>query len=108
MSAACLALIISCGPSAEEKAQMEQQRQDSINAVTEQLRQDSIAYAEQVMQESMAAALKATEDSLKMKAMEDSLAALKGKVDKMSKPKKAKTPEQKQKEEVKKATQGRG
>ncbi len=108
MSASCLALIISCGPSAEEKAQMEQQRQDSINAVMEQQRQDSIAFAEQAMQESMAAAQKAAADSLQMKAMEDSLAALKGKVVKMSKPTKPKTPEQKQKEEVKKATQGRG
>ncbi len=87
MSAACMALIISCGPSAEEKAQMEQQRQDSINAVMEQQRQDSIASAEQAMQDAMAAAQKATADSLQMKAMEDSLAALKSKPVKIKKPK---------------------
>ena len=97
ISVACMALFISCGPSAEEKAKIEQQRLDSLNAVMEQQRQDSII-----------AVQKATEDSLKMKAIQDSMAALQGKIDKINKPKKPKTIEQKKIEEVKKATQGRG
>lgn len=108
ISAASFALIISCGPSAEEKAKIEQQRLDSLNAVMEQHRQDSIASAEKLTQDSIAAVKKAEEDSLKMKAMQDSLAALAGKVKKMSTPPKPKTIEQKKIEEVKKATQGRG
>lgn len=79
VSAVCLALIISCGPSAEEKAKMEQQRQDSINAVVEQQRQDSIAFAERAMQDSIAAVQKAAADSLRSKAIADSLANLKSK-----------------------------
>ena len=108
ISVACMALFISCGPSAEEKAKIEQQRLDSLNAVMEQQRQDSIALAEKVIQDSIIAVQKATEDSLKMKAIQDSMAALQGKIDKINKPKKPKTIEQKKIEEVKKATQGRG
>ena len=103
ISASCLALVISCGPSAEEKAKMEQQQQDSLNAVMEQLRQDSITLAEHAIQDSLAAVQKAANDSLMAKAVEDSLAALKTKGIK-----KVKTPVQKQIDEVKKATRGRG
>ena len=101
MSAAFMALIISCGPSAEEKAQMEQQRLDSINAVIEQQRQDSIGFAERALQDSIAAVQKAVQDSLNMKAVEDSLAAVK----KGMKPKKPKGPVKPQ--DVK-AGQGKG
>ena len=58
ISAFCLALVISCGPSAEEKAKMAQQQQDSLNAVKEQLRQDSITLAEHAIQDSLAAVQK--------------------------------------------------
>jgi hypothetical protein len=51
-------LVVSCGPSAEEKAAAEKARQDSIAAV-EQARQDSI---------------KAVEEATKLQAIQDSLA----------------------------------
>ena len=60
-------LVVSCGPSAEEKAAAEQARQDSIAAV-EQARQDSIKAAEE------AAMMQARQDSL-AKASADSIAA---------------------------------
>ncbi len=88
ISAACMALIISCGPSAEEKAKIEQQRLDSLNAVLEQARQDSIASAEKILQDSIASAQKAVEDSLKLKATEDSIAAATKKIKKPKAPKK--------------------
>lgn len=103
ISASCVAMIVSCGPSAEEQAKIEQARQDSINQVLEQARQDSMNMAmEQARQDSMAAAT-AMQDSLRNQAIQDSIAAI------ANKPKpKPKTIEQKKKEEVKKATQGRG
>ncbi len=102
ISAACVAMIVSCGPSAEEKARMEQATQDSLNQVMEQARQDSLNQAmEQARQDSMAIAA-AMQDSLN-KVMQDSMAKA------MNKPKpKPKTIEQKKIDEVKKATQGRG
>ena len=103
ISASCLALVISCGPSAEEKAKLEQQTKDSLNAVMEQHRQDSIALAEHAIQDSLAAVQKAANDSLMAKAAQDSLAAMKTKGNH-----KVKTPVQKQMDEVKKATRGRG
>ncbi len=88
-----------CGPSAEEKAAAEQARQDSIALVTA----DSMRI---VVEDSMMMAQKMMEDSIRMKAMEDSLMMMK---ESLNKPKpKAKTPEEKKIEEVKKATQGRG
>jgi hypothetical protein len=107
ISAACVALMVSCGPSAEEQQKIEQARLDSIAQVEQQAMQDSINQAmEKARQDSMAM-MQAAQDS----AMRDSLAALSNKVQEMSKPKpkpKPKTPEEKKIEEVKKATQGRG
>jgi hypothetical protein len=93
-----------CGPSAEEKAAMEKARQDSISAV-EQARQDSIKAAE----EASAAMEKARQDSIAAvdKARQDSIAeAEEASKKKGSKP--AKTKEQKQVEETKKVTGGKG
>lgn len=101
ISVAFVAFMVSCGPSAEEKARMEQARQDSINQVMEIARQDSIMRAEEQARLDSTAAAVAMQDSI---AMADSLANA-------AKPKpkpKPKTQEQKEKEEVKKATQGRG
>ena len=41
--AVCSATIISCGPSAEEKAAAEKARQDSVNAAMEKMTADSLA-----------------------------------------------------------------
>ena len=55
-------VIISCGPSAEEKAAAEQQMKDSIAAAIQKTLDDSLA------------AVKATEDSLmRIQAIEDSI-----------------------------------
>jgi hypothetical protein len=59
--------VVSCGPSAEEKAAAEKARQDSIAAV-EKARQDSIAAAEEM------AKMQARQDSL-AKVAADSIAA---------------------------------
>ena len=97
--ALCVALI-SCGPSAEEKAAAEKAKQDSIAAAQKAV-QDSIAAAVQkATQDSMLAAAAAE------KAREDSIEAAEAKA-KANKPK-PKTKEEKQIEEVKKATRGRG
>jgi len=104
ISAVSVALIVSCGPSAEEQQKLEQARLDSIAQVEQQAAQDSInAAMEQARQDSMAAAT-AMQDSIN-KAMQDSITAASNKPKPTPKPK---TIEQKQKEEVKKATQGRG
>ncbi len=76
-------VFIACGPSAEEKAMMEQQMKDSIMLV-EKATADSLM-AVQMMADSIAAA-KAVEDSLaNIKAIEDSIAAVKS-----TRPRKAK------------------
>ncbi|MEP7265482.1 MAG: hypothetical protein ABI772_13335 [Bacteroidota bacterium] len=105
VSASCIAMIVSCGPSAEEQAKIKQATEDSLNQVMEQARQDSMNMVmEQARQDSMASAT-AMMDSIKNKAVQDSIAAMSNK----PKPKpKTKTIEQKKIEEVKKATQGRG
>ncbi|MEO8149039.1 MAG: hypothetical protein ABI723_15440 [Bacteroidia bacterium] len=94
--------LVACGPGEKEKAAEAARLQDSIT-------QDSTMRAMQAAE----AALKATQDSLAMiaqdsvmKAMQDSITMLTKKP--APKPVKAKTPEEKKKEEVKKATQGRG
>lgn len=70
-------LLISCGPSAEEKAAAEQYMRDSI-ALVEKAKADSIiAVQQQVMMDSLAL-VKMTEDSIaSAKAVEDSLKAVK-------------------------------
>ncbi|HRY33477.1 MAG TPA: hypothetical protein P5531_10965 [Bacteroidales bacterium] len=55
---------LACGPSAEEKAAAEKARQDSINAVIEKAKADSIAAVEQARADSMAAAEQARQDSI--------------------------------------------
>ncbi|MEO5571258.1 MAG: hypothetical protein ABIT08_10535 [Bacteroidia bacterium] len=92
---------ISCGPSKEEQAAFEKARQDSIAQVA--------ADAQRAMEDSMLMVQKAMEDSINqanMKAMQDSMDAMKSNANK-PKPK-PKTMEEKKKEEAKKATQGRG
>jgi hypothetical protein len=107
VSAASIAFLVSCGPSAEEKQRIEQARVDSIDQANQQAMQDSMNRAmEQAHQDSVTAAQDATN-----KAMQDSMAALQSQVKEMNKPKpkpKPKTIEEKKNEEVKKATQGRG
>lgn len=109
ISAVSVALIVSCGPSAEEQQKMEQARLDSIAQAEQQAAQDSInAAMEQARQDSLAAAT-AMQDSIN-KAMADSMAALQTKVKDMSKPKpkpKPKTTQPTKPEEVKPG-QGRG
>jgi len=97
------AALISCGPSAEEKAAAEKSRQDSIQAAMDKMAADSIAAvqaeAEKMMQDSLAAvAAQATADSI---AKAEAKATKKP----VSKPK---TPEQKKEEQVKKVSGGRG
>jgi hypothetical protein len=92
-------ILVACGPSAEEKAAAEKARQDSINAAMEKIAADSTMAAqaalEQARQDSIAAVMRA-----------DSIANAEKTA---SKPKpKPKTPEQKQVEETKKVTGGRG
>ncbi|HNP48427.1 MAG TPA: hypothetical protein PKL85_06290 [Bacteroidia bacterium] len=67
--AAGMIALISCGPSAEEKAAAEKATQDSITAAMEKMTADSMAAvqaaAEQAHQDSMNAAMqKATQDSI--------------------------------------------
>lgn len=81
LMAAGIAAFVACGPSAEEKAKMEQARMDSI----EQVRiADSTMAANAAAEVAAAAAAKATADSLAMVAMQDSMAKMK---ENMSKPK---------------------
>lgn len=61
---ASFAIITSCGPSAEEKAAAEKAHQDSITAVMEQMRMDSLAVVEQAQAEATAAAEKMAADSI--------------------------------------------
>jgi len=98
-----------CGPSAEEKMAEEKRIADSVAAATAAAIQDSL----QKVQEAEMALQKAMEDSLRMKALEDSLAAIQEKQKKAAAPKAPKkTQEQKNQEkqikEVKDATRGRG
>lgn len=103
-------LVVSCGPSAEEKQAEEKRIADSVAAATAAAIQDSLMKA----QEAEMAAQKAMEDSLRMKAMQDSLDALSSKLKKATAPKptpKKSTEEKKQEQqikEVKDATRGRG
>ncbi len=97
------ATLISCGPSAEEKAAAEKSRQDSIQASMDKMAADSTASAqaaaEKMMQDSLAA--------VAAKAQADSIAAAAAKPVKkpISKPK---TKEQKTQEQIKKVAGGRG
>lgn len=76
-----VAAMVACGPSAEEKAKVEQARMDSI----EQVRvQDSLSAAETAAKEEAEKAAVAMADSLKMVAMQDSMAKMK---ESMTKPK---------------------
>ncbi len=109
-SAATMTFVISCGPSAEEKAAEEKRIADSIAAATEARIQDSLALVAAAVQDSLAAVQKAAEDSLREVAIADSIAAAKKKS--TPKPQPKKSPEQqkieKQIKEVKDATRGRG
>jgi len=110
-SAVAMSLVVSCGPSAEEKAAEEKRVNDSIAAATEARIQDSLAVVEAARQDSLMAVQKAAEDSLRAVAIADSIAAATKKKP-AAKPAPKKTPEQqkieKQIKEVKDATRGRG
>jgi hypothetical protein len=106
--AAAMFSIVACGPSAEEKAAAEKATSDSLAAVEATRIQDSIATAQQAQQDSIAQAMKVAEDSLKMKAMEDSLAAIKKQVKSAVKPKPKTMPKQDDKPKVATPGQGRG
>ena len=74
LMAAGIAAFVACGPSAEEKAKVEQARMDSI----EQVRiTDSTSAAVAATEVAAAAAQKAAQDSLAMVAMQDSMAKMK-------------------------------
>jgi predicted outer membrane protein len=93
--------LVSCGPSKEEQEATAKATADSIAQVE--------AAAQKAMEDSMAMVQKAMDDSISaanMKAMQDSLDAMKANANK-PKPK-PKSTEEKKKEEAKKATQGRG
>lgn len=111
--AAGFSLLVSCGPSAEDKMKEEKRIADSVAAAIAHV-QDSIAAAQQAQADSIAAAQKVVEDSLRLKALEDSLANANAKLKKATAPKPApkKTSEEKKQEqeikEVKAATRGRG
>lgn len=98
--AAFSATIISCGPSAEEKAAAEKARQDSLNAVMEKQAADSMVAVEKARQDSIAAATE--------KATADSIAAAEEAAKNKKPAPKPKTMEQKKTEEAKKVTGGRG
>ena len=76
-----VAAMVACGPSAEEKAKVEQARLDSIQQAHVQ---DSLNVAEAAAKEQAEKAAVAMADSLKMVAMQDSMAKMK---ENMSKPK---------------------
>ncbi len=91
--------LISCGPSAEEKAAAEKARQDSINVVMAQMAADSMNAAQALIE-------KARQDSMMMAMQADSIA--KASVKKPVIKAKPKTTVQKKIEEAKKVTGGRG
>ncbi len=101
MTASCFALLVACGPSAEEKAAAEKARMDSISNVQAQMTADSLAQVEME---------KARLDSMAMAMKADSIAKAEAEAKKGSvKPKpKPKTVIQKKVEEAKKVTGGRG
>jgi hypothetical protein len=106
-----ISLVVSCGPSAEEKAAAEKHIADSIAAVEEARIQDSLMAVETAHQDSIAAAAQVAADSLRNLAIADSIAAASKKAN-APKPKPKKTQEQikieKEIKEVKDATRGRG
>lgn len=61
---ACSLAIVSCGPSAEEKAKVEQARLDSIKAVEDAQAEAEAAAAAQAQAEAEAAAAQAKADSI--------------------------------------------
>lgn len=101
--------IISCGPSAEEKAATEKARLDSIANVEAEMARKA---TEDSLMAVQAAAQKAAEDSIvamNQKAMQDSLAMLKGTVKKMQqKATEIKKTEEKKQEERKEIKKGKG
>jgi hypothetical protein len=107
ISVVCVALMVGCGPSAEEQQKIEQARLDSIAQSEQQAMQDSINQAmEQARQDSVAMAQAATDSINKWKA--DSLAAVEAKLKGMSKPKPKPKPKEPTKPEEVKPGQGRG
>ena len=106
-----ISLVVSCGPSAEEKAAAEKLVADSIAAALEAHIQDSLMTIETARQDSLTAVAQAAADSLKNLAIADSIAAAQKKGN-APKPKPKKTQEQikieKEIKEVKDATRGRG
>lgn len=111
LGAVAISLVVSCGPSAEEKAAAEKRITDSIAAAREAQIQDSLMMVETARQDSLAAVAQAAADSLRNLAIADSIAAASKKAN-APKPKPKKTPEQqkieKEIKEVKDATRGRG
>jgi len=103
-----ISLVVSCGPSAEEKAAAEKHVADSISAAVEAQIQDSLMMVEAARMDSLATV---AADSLLNLAVADSIAAA-SKKGNTTKPAPKKTPEQKKIEkeikEVKDATRGRG
>ncbi len=87
MTASCFALLVACGPSAEEKAAAEKARMDSIANVQAQMTADSLAQVEmeKARLDSMAMALKA--DSIAKAEAEAKKVASKPKVVAKPKPK---------------------
>lgn len=97
------ATLISCGPSAEEKAAVEKARQDSIQAAMDKMTADSLASvqaaAQKMMQDSMALAT-AKADSM--------AAAMKSKPKMVKKPVMPKTHQEKVQQQINKVAGGRG
>ena len=98
-----IATLVSCGPSAEEKAAVEKARQDSIQAAMDKMTADSLASvqasAQKMMQDSIAHAT-AKADSM--------AAAAKSKPKMVKKPVAPKTQQEKVQEQIKKVAGGRG
>ena len=70
-----ISLVVSCGPSAEEKAAAEKHIADSLALVEEARIQDSLMMVETARQDSLAQVALAAADSLRNLAIADSIAA---------------------------------
>lgn len=94
------AVIVACGPSAEEKAAAEKARQDSINSAMAKMTEDSLNAANAAMEQMR-------QDSMMMAMRADSIAMASKKPAPKAKPA-PKTVQEKKAEEAKKVTGGRG
>jgi hypothetical protein len=102
---ASMSTLVSCGPSAEEKAAKEKATQDSIAAVEAAKAAEEAAKAQAIADST--AAYTAAEEA-KAKAKQDSIDAAAASKKGTSKPKPAPSKEEQKKEEVKKVTGGKG